>query len=210
MNTQCGDDSIRILIADDDEHILECYREAFCESEATDYMQALNALDEEMFDTVGDIEAGASVTVTDVNNTALAMVAVSVGAVDGGLTVSNVTTNNTPNDGDVERRLVPGEADSELTALDDAREPHRRRRARTHAHRRDRLTGAEQENEQAEEQSAEGEHHSGLLSSRLPRTPGYSSRRSGPLWARRGSRSLELLSKLIPRLRRLVGPCAEW
>ncbi len=56
MNTQCGDDSIRVLIADDDEHILECYREAFGESEATDYMQALNALDEELFDTVSDTQ----------------------------------------------------------------------------------------------------------------------------------------------------------
>jgi CheY-like chemotaxis protein len=57
MATQCGDVNIRVLIADDDEHILECYREAFGESEATDYLQALNALDEELFDTVGDIDA---------------------------------------------------------------------------------------------------------------------------------------------------------
>ena len=57
METQCGDASIRVLIADDDEHILECYREAFGESEATDYMQALNALDAELFDAVGDIDA---------------------------------------------------------------------------------------------------------------------------------------------------------
>ena len=57
METQCGDASIRILIADDDEHILECYREAFGESEATDYLQALNALDAELFDAVADTEA---------------------------------------------------------------------------------------------------------------------------------------------------------
>ena len=57
MDTQCSDASIRILIADDDEHILECYREAFGESEATDYMQALNALNEELFDAVGEMEA---------------------------------------------------------------------------------------------------------------------------------------------------------
>ena len=56
METQCSDASIRVLIADDDEHILECYREAFGESEETDYMQALNALDAELFDAVGDIE----------------------------------------------------------------------------------------------------------------------------------------------------------
>ncbi|RLA32684.1 MAG: hypothetical protein DRR11_07595 [Gammaproteobacteria bacterium] len=57
MDTQCGDASIRVLIADDDEHILECYREAFGESEATDYLQTLNALDEELFDTVSDSES---------------------------------------------------------------------------------------------------------------------------------------------------------
>jgi len=57
METQCGDVSIRVLIADDDEHILECYREAFGESEETDYLQALNALDAELFDAVGDIDA---------------------------------------------------------------------------------------------------------------------------------------------------------
>ena len=56
MDTQCGDASIRVLIADDDEHILECYREAFGESEETDYLQALNALDAELFDAVADTE----------------------------------------------------------------------------------------------------------------------------------------------------------
>ena len=56
METQCSDASIRVLIADDDEHILECYREAFGESEETDYLQALNALDAELFDAVGDID----------------------------------------------------------------------------------------------------------------------------------------------------------
>ncbi len=51
MNTQHhGDDSIHILIADDDEHILDCYREAFGETDATDHMKALNALDAELFD----------------------------------------------------------------------------------------------------------------------------------------------------------------
>jgi CheY-like chemotaxis protein len=50
MNTQPLDESIRVLIADDDEHILACYREAFGESEATDYVKALNVLDAELFD----------------------------------------------------------------------------------------------------------------------------------------------------------------
>lgn len=50
MNTQTSDDNIRILIADDDEQILACYREAFGDSEVTDYMKALDALDAELFD----------------------------------------------------------------------------------------------------------------------------------------------------------------
>lgn len=49
MNTETTNDSIRILIADDDEQILACYREAFGESEATDYMKELDALDAELF-----------------------------------------------------------------------------------------------------------------------------------------------------------------
>lgn len=57
MNTQQqGDDSIHILIADDDEHILECYREAFGEADPTDHMKALDALDAELFDPDTEIE----------------------------------------------------------------------------------------------------------------------------------------------------------
>ncbi len=57
MNTQHhGDDSIHILIADDDENILECYREAFGETDATDHVKALDALDAELFEPDGDIE----------------------------------------------------------------------------------------------------------------------------------------------------------
>lgn len=55
MNTQDQDHSIRILIADDDEHILACYREAFGKSEATDYMKALDVLGAELFDADNDI-----------------------------------------------------------------------------------------------------------------------------------------------------------
>ena len=55
MNTQHhGDDSIHILIADDDENILECYREAFGETDATDHVKALDALDAELFEPDGD------------------------------------------------------------------------------------------------------------------------------------------------------------
>ncbi len=57
MNTQHrGDDSIHILIADDDERILDCYREAFGETDATDHMKALDALDAELFDSETEIE----------------------------------------------------------------------------------------------------------------------------------------------------------
>lgn len=57
MNTQAQEDnSIRVLIADDDEHILKCYREAFGESEASATLKALDALDAELFDSDTDIE----------------------------------------------------------------------------------------------------------------------------------------------------------
>jgi CheY-like chemotaxis protein len=45
-----SNENIRVLIADDDEHILQCYREAFGSAEETDYMKALDALDAELFD----------------------------------------------------------------------------------------------------------------------------------------------------------------
>ena len=50
MNTQAKDDCIRVLIADDDEHILNCYHEAFSESEQTGLMRAVNAMEAELFD----------------------------------------------------------------------------------------------------------------------------------------------------------------
>lgn len=50
MNDREHENSIRILIADDDEHILACYREAFSKSESTDYMKALDLLSAELFD----------------------------------------------------------------------------------------------------------------------------------------------------------------
>ena len=54
MNTQANAESIRVLIADDDEHILDCYREAFGESEPNEYVDTLNALDAELFDQEDD------------------------------------------------------------------------------------------------------------------------------------------------------------
>jgi CheY-like chemotaxis protein len=49
MNTH-DDNSIRVLIADDDEHILQCYRMAFCESDSTDFIETLGSLEAELFD----------------------------------------------------------------------------------------------------------------------------------------------------------------
>ena len=43
-------DYIRVLIADDDEHVLEAYQEAFSDTESTQQMQALEALAAELFD----------------------------------------------------------------------------------------------------------------------------------------------------------------
>ena len=53
---QQGDDSIHILIADDDEHILECYREAFGEADPAGHMKALDALGAELFHPETEIE----------------------------------------------------------------------------------------------------------------------------------------------------------
>ena len=44
------DNEIRVLIADDDEHILQAYREAFSDTTSTQQMRTLNALAAELFD----------------------------------------------------------------------------------------------------------------------------------------------------------------
>ena len=49
MNVQHVEDSIRILIADDDEHILDCYRDAFGEEVMTAHKQAVDVLEAELF-----------------------------------------------------------------------------------------------------------------------------------------------------------------
>ena len=56
MNTHAHVDSIRVLIADDDEHILDCYREAFAGADSTEHLKALDALDAELFDADKDID----------------------------------------------------------------------------------------------------------------------------------------------------------
>ncbi len=50
MATNPEEVRIRVLIADDDEHILDAYREAFGEPDATREMRALDALEAELFD----------------------------------------------------------------------------------------------------------------------------------------------------------------
>lgn len=50
MNGSDGQDCIKVLIADDDEYVLECYREAFTEADSTREMRALDALSAELFD----------------------------------------------------------------------------------------------------------------------------------------------------------------
>ncbi len=50
MNTQDEHENIRVLIADDDETILDAYREAFSEPDSTREMRALDALEAELFE----------------------------------------------------------------------------------------------------------------------------------------------------------------
>ena len=50
MRGQEVQDYIKVLIADDDEYVLECYREAFTEPESTREVRALDALSAELFD----------------------------------------------------------------------------------------------------------------------------------------------------------------
>jgi CheY-like chemotaxis protein len=54
MNTETTGEQIRVLIADDDEHVLECYREAFGDAEPTGIMKTLDMLDAELFDSIDD------------------------------------------------------------------------------------------------------------------------------------------------------------
>ena len=50
MRTQHDDEYIRVLIADDDEHVLQAYREAFADTESTQEIRALDALAAELFE----------------------------------------------------------------------------------------------------------------------------------------------------------------
>ncbi len=56
MYTVQDQDFIKILVADDDEHVLECYREAFGDEEQTHQLRALDALAAELFDLDDDTD----------------------------------------------------------------------------------------------------------------------------------------------------------
>ncbi|TFG40663.1 MAG: response regulator transcription factor [Chromatiales bacterium] len=56
MRTMQDQQIIRVLVADDDERVLECYREAFGDEEQTNQMRALDALAAELFDTTKDLQ----------------------------------------------------------------------------------------------------------------------------------------------------------
>jgi CheY-like chemotaxis protein len=50
-----GQEYIKVLIADDDEHVLQCYRDAFTDTEPTSHMRAIDTLSAELFDPETDI-----------------------------------------------------------------------------------------------------------------------------------------------------------
>lgn len=50
-----GQECIKVLIADDDEHVLQCYLDAFTDTEPTSHMLAIDALSAELFDPETDI-----------------------------------------------------------------------------------------------------------------------------------------------------------
>jgi CheY-like chemotaxis protein len=56
MLTQFDQERIKVLVADDDEQVLECYLEVFRDDEATNHMLVLDALASELFDPKTEIE----------------------------------------------------------------------------------------------------------------------------------------------------------
>ncbi len=56
MYTVQNQEYIKVLVADDDEHVLDCYREAFGEDEQTSQVLALDALTVELFGAYEDSE----------------------------------------------------------------------------------------------------------------------------------------------------------
>jgi CheY-like chemotaxis protein len=55
MITRDDEEVIRVLVADDDQQVLDCYREAFSEIEPTSHMRAVDALEAELFNPATDI-----------------------------------------------------------------------------------------------------------------------------------------------------------
>ncbi len=55
MYTEKGQEFIRVLVADDDEHVLDCYREAFGDESPTSRMRELDELAAELFDPEQDL-----------------------------------------------------------------------------------------------------------------------------------------------------------
>ena len=55
MITRDDAEFIRVLVADDDQKVIDCYREAFSESEATEHVRALDILEAELFESDRDI-----------------------------------------------------------------------------------------------------------------------------------------------------------
>ena len=55
MYTRLDQEFIRVLVADDDESVLECYLDAFSDEEPTNHMKAIDALAAELFDPETDI-----------------------------------------------------------------------------------------------------------------------------------------------------------
>ena len=55
MITRDDEKFIRVLVADDDQKVLDCYREAFSESESTGHMRTLDILEAELFESDRDV-----------------------------------------------------------------------------------------------------------------------------------------------------------
>jgi two-component system cell cycle sensor histidine kinase/response regulator CckA len=83
MTTQDNEELIRVLVADDDQQVLDCYREAFSETEPTSHMRVLDALTAELFDPETDIVDGPKFDFVSCNQGADAIALASEAANDG-------------------------------------------------------------------------------------------------------------------------------
>ena len=83
MNGHPEQDYIKVLIADDDEYVLECYREAFTETESTREIRVLDALSAELFEINTAPEAEPKFELTAVSQGADAITLAKEAANDG-------------------------------------------------------------------------------------------------------------------------------